>query len=417
MMFPVVVSLSVLFSLDTAAIQKGLDESAQTGKPFVLPEGEHLSGTLRLKSGAHLRFASGAALKMLPDNASFAPVEKLSYDPKADLESSRFEHALLFIGEAEGVVIDGPGLIACARTGRGGPKAISMRNAKRVRVEGITIADAPNYAISMIGSRGVVVSKVKIERALADGIDVDSSEDVTIADVYVDSYDDAICLKASLSLNKKLTTRNVTVERATLTTDSVYFKIGTETYGNFRNIVARNLKLVGRGGNRHGNPGVMLATVDGGSIRGVTIRDVEMDGVGAPFFLRIGDRSKTGTGEMSGVLFERVRARGNRGASVFAGLADNPIRNVRLKDVEVDAVPTGGPLNEKQAVPERREVYPEVIQFGPIPASVLYGRHLVDLKLEGFVHRNATAPAILLDSVLRFKGKCNEVAGVRLACR
>lgn len=408
-------SIVGIVALSTGEIQKGLDQSAASGKPFVLPAGVHEAATLHLRSGAHLRLASGAVLRMLPNNSDFAPVEKLPATIRADIETSRFEHALLLASDADRVTIDGPGKIDCARTGRGGPKPIALRHARNIKVDGITIDQAPNYAISMIDCAKVEIANVKILRAYSDGIDVDGSSDVSIHDVEVESFDDAICLKASDSLGKRLTTRNVTVERATLRTASVFFKLGTESFGDFVNIRARNLQMQGGMGNRHGNPGIALETVDGGTIRGVDISDVEMNDVGTPIFLRVGARTQA-PGELNGVRLSRIRARATRHASVIAGLVDAPVRNVQLDQVEVEPVPVPS-LDAAQLVRESRNAYPEPIQFGPIPASAFFFRHVSGLKITALKFtKPPTDPAVLLESVMgSFRG-CKEVTSQRTAC-
>lgn len=406
---------AALSGLDTKQIQSGLDAATRAGVVYELPAGVHVSGTLRLGSGAHLRFAPGAVLKMLPLNSDFAPMEKLGFEPFADQETSRFEHALLFASDRDKVTIEGPGRIECDRTGRGGPKPISLRNCKNVRLAGFTIDQAPNYAISLIGCSRVDIGNIKITRGLSDGIDLDATSDVVVHDVDVDSHDDAICLKASASLGRKIATRNVTVERCWLRTASVFFKLGTESHGDFVNIRARQLTLVGGAGNRHGNPGIALETMDGGRIRGVEVSDVTMENVGTPIFLRIGDR-RSGPGEIEGVKLSRVRAKGARYASVIAGLSDAQIRKLTLEDVAVE--PVGDvDFDARLAVREARAAYPEPIQFGPIPAAGFFFRHVVDLKLRALPYLKApVSPAVVLDHVLGNWPKCRAVSDTRLAC-
>ena len=106
-----------------------------------------------------------------------------------------------------------------------------------------------------------------ITRSLSDGIDLDGTTDAVIHDVDVESYDDAICLKTSLSLGEKKATRNISIERARLKTASVFFKLGTESYGDFSKIRVKDVTMTGGVGNRHGNPGIALETVDGGKDR------------------------------------------------------------------------------------------------------------------------------------------------------
>lgn len=408
--------IAALTSLDTKEVQSGIDSAAGTGKPFVLPAGVHSVGTIRLRSGSHLRFAPGAVLRMLPLNADYAPIEKLSFDPFADLETSRFEHAMLFSSDADGITIDGPGRIECERISRGGPKPISLRRCRNVKLDGFTIDRAPNYAISLIGCSRVDIGRVTITRSLSDGIDLDSTSDAVIHDVDVESHDDAICLKASLSLGGKKATRNITVERARLKTASVFFKLGTESYGDFSKIRVKGLTMTGGVGNRHGNPGIALETVDGGKISDVVIEDVKMDGVGTPVFLRIGAR-KEPPGELTGIKLSRIEARGTRYASVIAGLLDAPIRDLTMEEIQVEPVGAPGIFDPTQPVQETRSAYPEPIQFGAIPASAFFFRHVARLRLSELQYlKPAASPAVLLDQVLGGWPTCKEINSTRGAC-
>ncbi len=408
--------IAVVTALDTKDIQSGIDSVAGTGRLFVLPAGVHTVGTLKLRSGTHLRFAAGAVLRMKPMNADYAPIEKLGFEPFADVETSRFEHALLFASDADGVTIDGPGRIECERSSRGGPKPISLRRCRNIKLDGFTIDRAPNYAISLIGCSRVDIGRVTITRSLSDGIDLDSTSDALIHDVDVESHDDAICLKASLSLGEKKATRNIIIERAKLKTASVFFKLGTESYGDFSKIRVKGLTMTGGVGNRHGNPGIALETVDGGKISDVVIEDVKMDGVGTPIFLRIGAR-KEPPGELTGIRLLRIEARGTRHASVIAGLVDAPIRNLSLEEIRVEPVGSPGMFDAKQSVQETRSAYPEPIQFGPIPASAFFFRHVAGLRLsEVHYSKPAASPAVLLDQVTGGWPTCKQIDSTRGAC-
>ncbi len=410
------VLIAVFSALDTKDVQSGIDSAVAAGKPFVLPAGIHSVGTLRLRSGSHLRFAAGAVLRMLPLNADYAPIEKLGFEPFADVETSRFEHALLFASDADGVTIDGPGRIECERTSRGGPKPVSLRRCRNIKLDGFTIDRAPNYAISLIGCSRVDIGRVAITRSFSDGIDLDSTSNAFIHDVDVESYDDAICLKTSLSLGQKKPTRNITVERARLKTASVFFKLGTESYGDFSKIRVKGLVMTGGVGDRHGNPGIALETMDGGKISDVVIEDVKMDGVGTPVFLRIGAR-KEPPGEMTGIRLARIEARGTRYASVIAGLLDEPVRRLVLEGISVEPVGATGNFDARQRVPEARSVYPEPIQFGPIPASAFFFRHVSGLRLSELHYlKPAASPAVLLDQVTGSWPMCKEVNSTRGSC-
>ncbi len=414
------IQLVLLVSLDTKALQDGINQSAAARRPYLVPAGIHTVGTIRLPNGAHLQFAPGAILRMSPLNADYSPPERLSSEPYADRETSIFEHAMLFATDVDNITIEGPGRIECNRSERGGPKPISIRRSRNIRLNGFTIDQAPNYAISLIDSERVDIGSVTVTRAHADGIDLDGVRNAKIHDCDIESFDDAISLKSSASLQRKLSTSNIGIENCRLKTASMFFKIGTETYGDITKVRVRKLSMTGGMGNRHGNPGIAIMTVDGGNIRDVQIEDVTMDQVGTPIFLRVGERKQAPqsplAGDMDQIRIRNIKARGTRHASVIAGLEENPIRSLELSDLDLEAV-VMSPANPKQVVSETRSAYPEPIQFGPIPASVLFLRNVQGLKLGNLRYLVAPAyPAILMDRVSGKWPGCDPIEPNRWAC-
>jgi hypothetical protein len=375
-MFPILFALAAA-ALDTGALQQGIDQSAKTGKPFVIPAGTHLSGTLRVPSKARIELAVGAVLRMDPSDVLFDAPEKFARDPHADRETAVFAFALLRLDGVEDVVIEGAGLIDGNRDQRGGPKPISIKNSRNIRLANFTIQRAPNYAVSIIGSADIRIDGIRIENAWADGIDIDGTRDVVVRGVDVDSFDDAICLKTSAALGERLQTSGIRIEDSRLRSASALFKLGTESWGDFRDIAVRRVKMRGSG-NRHANPGIALESVDGGDIEGVRIEDVEMEDVGTPIFLRAGERARAPgappPGMIRGVTLRRITARGTRHPSVFAGLREATIRGVSLDQVAVEPPREYLPLEASQSVPENRRAYPEPNQFGLLPATVFYAR-------------------------------------------
>jgi polygalacturonase len=97
----------------------------------------------------------------------------------------------------------------------------------------------------------VVIRDVTIETypgGNTDGIDVDSSRDVRISNCYLDTGDDAICLKSGkdadgLRVNRP--TENVTITNCTVHHGHGAVVLGSETSGGIRNVVASNIVCQG----------------------------------------------------------------------------------------------------------------------------------------------------------------------------
>jgi polygalacturonase len=105
---------------------------------------------------------------------------------------------------------------------------------------------------------------------------------VRIANCDIESDDDALCLKASFSLGVRGATEDVVVTNCRLRSPSNCFKLGTESTGDFRQIVLSNCVFDGTApADRDASAaaeggGIALLTVDGGTIDGVTISNVVM---------------------------------------------------------------------------------------------------------------------------------------------
>jgi polygalacturonase len=210
---------------------------------------------------------NGAVIAMSPDAAEFLPAEKLPYDPGANQSTSDF-HVALFTGDGvEHISISGEGIIECDRGVKGhGPKPIALRRCMHVNLSGITIRNAKNYNISMLGCQYVDIDGITIQLGHADGIDPDCCRYVRISNCFIESADDSLCLKASNSIGQRSSTEYVTVTNCVLRTASIHFKCGTESCGDFRNITISNCVSEGGAGLRHGNPGVAFYTTDEGTL-------------------------------------------------------------------------------------------------------------------------------------------------------
>lgn len=115
-----------------------------------------------------------------------------------------------------------------------------------------------------------------------------------------------------------------------------------------------------------------------------------MRNVGAPLFLRLGDRgrppspgiARQAAGKLRNVSISGVRARGcGPVGCAVAGLPGHPIENVSLTDLRLEFV-GGGTAEQSRHVPEELpEAYPEFKMFGPLPAYGFYCRHVRNLRL------------------------------------
>lgn len=408
--------------LESPAIQKAIDAAAAGGGGTVyIPAGRYVCGSIRLQSGVSVWIGNGAALEMSSQENDFSVPEQLGYNPRSDAETSVFHRSLFFGDNLRDIAIYGEGRIDCRREKRGGPKPIALRRCANVAIRDITIEKAPAYNISLLGCDFVVIDGVTIRNGFSDGIDPDCCRNVRISNCFVESVDDAIVLKASPALGERRSTEHVTVTNCVLRTASLFLKCGTESTGDFRNIAFSNCTLIGGMGDRHGNPGIGLYTVDGGTLEGVAISNITMHNVGIPFALRRGARGRGQTepkpGPLRDVVISNVVATGARRTSVIAGLPGAPVEGVMLSDVRIAIGETMDGPAEPSVVPEKPAAYPDPTMFGPLPASGLYVRHADAVTLRGVEirpHPADSRAAMLADDVRNLRGYAVHTGRVRL---
>ena len=371
-------------SKDTVAFQTAIDAAAKQGGGTVLvPTGAYISGTLFLKSNITIHIEAGAKILFSPDNADFAAYEPLTFKPVDDAETSYFRYAL-FTGEnVENITIEGSGTIDGNRQKRGGPKPIALKNSQHITIRGITIRNAPNYNISLLGCDYVNIDGVTILNGFSDGIDPDSCRFVRIANCYIDSHDDAICPKASRALGAPRSTENLTVTNCITRTACNHFKFGTESAGGLRNVTVSNLVMLPRESDRAPISGISLESVDGGVVEGITISNISMRGVRVPIFLRLGNRGRgmesPVAGKLENVTITNVTAMDAEVASSITGLPGVPVRNVILDNIVVRS--KGGGNLVTAEIPEHPAKYPEALMFGELPAHSLFIRHAEGITL------------------------------------
>lgn len=372
-------------NVDTKAIQKAVDECAKLGGGIVLfPSGNYICGTVFLKDNVDIELQHACTVLINRDEDDICEPEELPYNPHADVETSFFRWALFMGQEVDNIAITGTGLIDGNGYGRGGPKPIALKSCSNVHIVGITIRNAPNYAISMLDCEYVTIDRVRIHDALADGIDPDNCRNVIISNCIVESHDDAICPKTSPALGKISFCANIAVSNCLLATNCNCFKLGTETSGDFRNISVSNCTMYPLGYGRAPTSGIALESVDGSNINGVAISNITMQGVDCPIFLRLGNRGRAQQvptpGSMQNISITNIVAENAKMPSILSGIPGYRIHSVHINNINVNYPRIGAEDLDKLElginIPENEDRYPDPNMFGPLPVSGWLIRHV-----------------------------------------
>ncbi len=398
-------------TLCTEAIQAAIDKcAAQGGGTVYLPPGKWLSGTIYMKSHVTLLLDAGCTLlgsrhmKDYPRNISAVRSYTDNYVNQS-LIAGEDLHDIAIRGRG---TIDGNGEAFAAANKvrrvspgyvnvpifRNRPYVIRLVNCRDVLVEGVRLQNSSMWmqhylACERLTLRGLTIYNHNLQ--CNDGVDIDGCRNVLISDCFINSDDDALCLKSTLDRPCE----NVTITNCVLSSHCSAIKMGTESNGGFKNITITNCTICSShckkvsNGRQRGLAGIALEIVDGGHLDRVTISNVVIDGVAVPIFMRLGNRARPfnkdmprpGVGTFKNVVISNVVANNvsKIGCSI-TGLPGHPIVNVLLSNIKLTFEGGGTEKEAAREVPKRPKAYPECTMFGVLPAYGFYCRHVNGLK-------------------------------------
>jgi len=263
-------------TLATAAIQRTIDAAAQEGGGVVVfAPGAYLTGAIFVKSGVTLRVDRGVTLLGSRDIAHY-PVLPTRI---AGIELA-WPAALVNIVDGQGAAIVGEGTIDgdgkvfwdsywtlrrayeprglrwASDYDAGRPRLLQVFRSSDVRIGGgLLLRRSGFWTLHICYSSDVVVDGVTIRNnedghgPSTDGIDIDSSRRILVANADIAVNDDALVMKAgrdSDGLRVARPTEDVVVRDCIVRAGAAGFTFGSETSGGFRNIEAYNIRVEGK---------------------------------------------------------------------------------------------------------------------------------------------------------------------------
>jgi hypothetical protein len=408
----------------TAAIQRAIDACAAAGGGVVrLAGGDYVSGTIVLRSGVMLEVAEGSRLLASTSLADY-PVHQARRPTVMD-SNMGMNQSLIFAENCERIGIRGKGTIDGRGTQDnfpgeqtigstpGRPFVIRVIDCKNVVISGIRLKDSPCWMQNYLNCEDLLIDGIRVENQANhnnDGLDIDSCRRVIVRNSFINAEDDAMCFKGA----GQRPMEQVLIENCEFYSTCNALKFGTDTQGDFRNILVRNVVLGGPSGamraikRRKADGGVSWEIVDGGTLERVLVHDARIVRAESPLFLRLGDRgrvrpeqAKPGPGVLRHVVFDRISGEDNgmRG-SFFVGIEDKPIEHVLLRDVDLAMAAATEPATSEADIPEARAEYPDPHMYSRVmPASGLWTRDVRELTLLRVKFRSMgkdARPALLL---------------------
>lgn len=369
-------------TLNTQAIQKTLDAVAeQGGGKVVVPAGVFLTGTIRLRDHIELHLEEGAVLKGSPDMSHYNEFEEYPQNFQSEREGWSGKHLILAV-EKEDVSITGKGTICgngeaffeaphrCKSFNygwsRGIAKAINGQRpghmivfveCKNVRCFDFHIEDSPCWSLLLHGCehgeiRGLTIRN-PLNHANTDGVDIDTSFDVSVSDCDIDTGDDAIAIRCNGKPLKssRSVCEHVRVQNCKLASSACALRVGVGR-GKIRDVVCKDLEITRAGG------AIDLMTAyrkrGDANLYDLTFEHIRATNVSYPFRFRQWNES-----EINGVLISDYKAQCYCMVS-FESELEGMIRNAVIRDFSMEIVPAPFILDER--APAERGEYAVSVQ-------------------------------------------------------
>ncbi|WP_346319292.1 glycosyl hydrolase family 28 protein [Chitinophaga sp. YIM B06452] len=406
--------------VNTTAINKAVQQChAGGGGRVIVPAGVFSSGTIVMKDNVELHLQMGAVLLASARPEDFPAQPQPRYRSQKDPGGW---HALIYANEASNIAITGPGTIdgnGAKHPGNpknklgsdmdGRPRNILFISCRNIKVEQVTMLNAAIWNQHYLDCEDVVVDRVNVYNHANrnnDGIDIDGCRRFLLSNSVFDTDDDAIVLKSTGAA----ACENVVITNCIVSSFCNAIKAGTESTGGFRNISVSNC-VVKPSRNAHppiygtqrGIAGLSLEIVDGGTMEGVSISNIMIEGTDCPLFVRLGNRARKHTataenppvGTMKNIVISNMTAygTGNYSSSITA-IPGHYVENISLSNIQFfnrGGLQPGSYLRNIEAVKEDEKGYPQPTAWKELPSSGLFIRHAKNVQVNGLMLGSSAA--------------------------
>jgi hypothetical protein len=326
-------------TLDSAAIQRAIDEAAAAGKGAqVLVRGgrKYLIGTLELKGSIDFHLADDAELIASSDPAHYRGAAIIAANGVTGLRISGTGN---INGRAREFMTgyDKPNEWWLPKPFR--PKMFVLRECRDLEIQGVSFSEAPEWGLHMIGCEHVLVDGLRIRNLLdvpnCDGIDPDHCRDLEIKNCDIVCGDDAIVIKSSRQQRDFGVTSGIRVHDCVIETQDAGVKIGTETVQDIHDVVFERCQI------RSSSRGIGIQLRDEGNVYDIEFRDIRVVsqyhsdpwwGRGEAISLTALPR-KPGAlvGKLHDIRFRNITARAENSARI-CGSPESPVVGITMEN-------------------------------------------------------------------------------------
>ena len=318
--------------------------SGEGGGKIIFPPGVYLTGGIILKDNIEIHIESGATLKFSQNPMDYMP-NVISHWEGMEIYNFR---AFIYSNDAKNIAITGDGVL----DGNAGwdnwwswsknnlhkqkqnrprlmdynrnqvkaeernfglgynlrPNFIHIYKSEKITIKGVTLKNSPMWFIHTVLSENIIIDGVEIfapyESPNTDAIDLESSKNIVVKNCYIDVGDDCITMKSGRNQDGRrinTPTENVIARDNVIKNGRGGLTIGSEMSGGANNIFMRNCKINSKKLNRAFR--IKGSEVRGGYVRNIFVKDVEIDTVGGGPVLNIDLHYTVREAERDGKLY------------------------------------------------------------------------------------------------------------------
>lgn len=354
---------------DAVAIQKAIDEcNLKGGGQVLFPTGyTFLSGPVELKSNVDIHLEVQSTWIANPDESIYTlsafgenrgegmmwiyadGVENLSFSGKGTIDGN----GVAFMGkELEDSYELKPVTDFDPR-----PHVLTLKGVNHLSIKDITIQNGAYWTVHLIGCYDALIDGISLKNNLkirnGDGIDLDHSRKVRIANCFIESGDDCICLKNRREFEEYGPCQDIVVTNCVMTGRSCAIKIGSENMDSISNVLFDNCII------KASNRGLGIQNRDEGTVSNVVFSNMIIDckyfsdvwwGKAEPIYVTsypraVGNHKDAGwrfpkgategrCGEVSEIYFHNVKCYGENGCFIGGDTPDK-VNNIYLDNIDL----------------------------------------------------------------------------------
>lgn len=421
------------------SINKAIDDASKVGGTVLVAGGDYITTTIFLKSNVTLFIEKGSSLSANKSGEGYNHLgiihangaenikltgggkvkgngEYFGRKPKADKNMTEHPDVIDVIQMRR----DNRAQLRFAHESKyGGP--IYFKDCKNIVAKNFVIENSAHWSFRIENCDGVEISDFIINNnrhvANADGFDIAGTSNIVIYHCFISTADDGICIKNAIWLGNNKTMENIHIADCEVISCTNSFKIGTETTYDIKNVIVENCSFFMTDIYPGSVSGIAIESADGSIVSDITVRNIKMDRVTCPIFIRLCNRNraaevtaesanaiefgqkkeKGGTvdanrfnmlGEVKNISIENIEAENVEIPCIVAGFTQKNktkyVEDVTLKNINMKYAPYKEVYDKRAYIPEYSDVYPESWRFRNLPAYGIWARHVKGLKLLDF---------------------------------